>query len=126
MFDVKTTKKQLQAAREEIEVLRMNAMDNSTLDFGTVDLGSDSSQLSKVVKPNRVPSQPKEFPKKAATAQLSDKTNVSSKENSLNRIDQKRPGGRLQTVRTTSLQSVAPGLGEAAVQGDETGECNQS
>jgi hypothetical protein len=40
MLDVKSTKKQLQSARDELELLRVNAVEEPTLDFGTVDLGS--------------------------------------------------------------------------------------
>lgn len=105
---------------------KLKEKDNSTLDFGTVDLGSDSSQRSKVVKSSKTLSKPRELPETSAKAPLSNKTNGSSKENAPTRTDNKRAVGRLPTVGKTSLQSSVPGLGEAAVQGDETGECTQS
>jgi hypothetical protein len=47
MVDNKSTKKQLQGAREEIEMLRMNAVENPTMDFSTVDFGiSDTIDFS--------------------------------------------------------------------------------
>lgn len=115
MFDVKTTKKQLQAAREEIEILRMNAMENSTVDFGSVDLISDSSHVTRASNgSNSVAKRPKAIEK--------------SKENAPNRTELIKRGDRLPTETKLPVEQRvhAPGLGEAAVTGDETGECNQS
>lgn len=130
MHDVKSTKKQLQAAREEIEILRMNAMDNSTLDFGTVDLGSEtSSQMSKSLSKHSRESvkggsrpPPSSSSKKAP---LCDKTNARSESSQSKRpLVGRLPDSMVKRAKTTA--SAAPGLGEAAIQGDETGECTQS
>jgi len=123
MFDVKTSKKQLQAAREEIEILRMNAMDNSTLDFGTVDFGSDSSQISKAMQPGKPSSKATSEP--LTKAPLVDKTNKGAKH--IDTRSTKQQLGKLPAATATDkLRPKAPGLGEAAIQGDETGECTQS
>jgi chromosome segregation ATPase len=122
MYDVKTTKKQLQAAREEIEVLRLNSLDNSTLVFGTVDLQSIASSEGSKTSSNQASA----LRSTAKKAHLSDKTNdflnISS-----GKLSNKLPYGENGDKNDkATIHSSAPGLGEVAVQGDETGECNQS
>ena len=112
MHDVKTSKKQLQAAREEIEVLRLNTLDNSTVDIGTVDLGSHASSEISSALSNHGPSSRQTI----KIAPLSDKTNMHA--DGTNRHGEKH--NRLES------RSFTPGLGENSIQGDETGECNQS
>ena len=94
----------------------MNAMDNSTLDFGTVDLGSESSTSQVSAKVKKIENST------IKSTPFSDKTNGQREEPSTTDAVMKRPVGRLPPAS----RSKAPGLGEPAVQGDETGECKQS
>jgi hypothetical protein len=153
MLDVKSTKKQLQVAREELEMLRMNAVENPTMDFGAVDLGkSDTIELSEMVKsgqkvssaatsnenkrsrnsadssvPNKSVTTPAKKRTRASKAALVESTNKIDKENG------SIPGTKRQRLvlpksDTKSRNVAVPGLGEAAVQDSEnTGEeCKQS
>lgn len=121
MLDVKTTKKQLHSAKEELEMLRMNNVDTTTLDFGSVDItsrGSGSSfgsgltgSQSKGMKPGK-------------TLERGDLDDSSNKENTANRRSK-----RLRTNSTFEKARAAastPGLGQASVEGDDTAECKQS
>jgi chromosome segregation ATPase len=136
MLDVKTTKKQLQVAREELEMLRMNAVDNSTIDFGTVvDLGtSDTIELTDMMKPGKKDTDA-ENRRSRSSADSSKKRTVTSKgalAESTNIVDKVNcaPGTKRQRITVpdkTKRKVAAPGLGEPAVQaGDDTGDCKQS
>jgi hypothetical protein len=141
MLDVKILKKQLSVAREELEMLRMNAVQNPTLDFGTVNLGTSGMiEMAKSENGNTTASATSKYGqgKRARNAEESRQKKVSTpvkkdlfggnnalaeRANILNKENNSTPGRKRQRV----TRQTAPGLGEAAVQdGDNTGECKQS
>eukprot|EP00934_Nitzschia_sp_Nitz4_P004282 Nitzschia sp. Nitz4//scaffold303_size22340//9389//16391//NITZ4_008567-RA/size22340-processed-gene-0.14-mRNA-1//1//CDS//3329547057//4272//frame0 len=120
MRDLKTTKRQLQSTRDELEMLRVNGMDTTTMDFGgalsaqpssasgSVFSASSSSSLGGVIGDGKV---------------VSNVNDEHDKENTVNKLPRQSVG---TSKKRESLNHHVPGLGEMAIQGDDTGECKQS
>lgn len=131
MLDVKSTKKQLQTAREELEMLRMNVADSTTMDFNSVGLGGSGS-VQKVCSTETSNNENKR-PRTSADATPGRKRARASKAALVERTNQRdkesgTPGTKKQWVALDKNRTnvAAPGLGEAAIDGDNTGECKQS
>jgi hypothetical protein len=73
MLDNKSTKKQFHVAREEVEMLRMNAVENPTMDFSTVEFGTSDTADFSSLKANEVASK-----SKGAIAGIAEKAIVGS------------------------------------------------
>ena len=132
MMDTKTAKKQLQAAKEELEMVKVNAAESCTMDLSTVEttdwdnLLTQQAQLK--AKTSRKTRDISSAPKRShdASRVLADKSNLIGKDD--NEQAPKRPRGVPPKASSRSEAGPkTPGLGEAAtVQGDDTAECKQS
>jgi predicted nucleic acid-binding Zn-ribbon protein len=156
MVDIRATKKQLQNAREELESIRMNALDhNPTSGFGDVDFQtfprrsrgttsldegiaetSDTIELTNLARGYAIqkiaPS--KRSPEGHKRKILSDNTNRAAQSDSTNARIEKQPRHRdvpavpaLKNERKRAKKNATPGLGESSsLESDSTGECKQS
>ena len=153
MHDVKSAKRQLQAAREEVETLRMNVDQNPTADFGSVDLrastkdtissmttsskeNSDTMELTNLAKAcseNETSTVLRRSARKTTKRTiLSDNTNSTRSEERKERPTEKRQkvSGLVGTRKLDQQRmntTPTPGLGETSSHDTEnTGECKQS
>ena len=141
MLDVKSSKKQLQNAREEVEMLRLNAVDNQTMDFGNIDIDTtDTIELTEMVSKeiNTVKSNDGTNKRIRNSAEsLANKRSRTKKQPLVeitNKIDKENcaPGRNsnraiLEKSNANRNNIATPGLGEAATHdNDNTGECTQS
>lgn len=144
MVDNKSTKKQLQLAREEVEMMRMNAVDNPTMDFSTVDFGASTidfegslvksketiSLTPKVSEKTEIAVQPPRTTPRTFSAKKRSQTPLDDATNT--RKKTRPPSGkkaRLDMPKSDSevKRSRTPGLGESAITDEEnTAECKQS
>jgi hypothetical protein len=154
MFDMKATKKQLHAAREELEFIRMNGFDqNPTTNFGNIELQagyaraggvssvpegdtepSDTIELTDLAKAyaeSKAPALKTSSESKKRTI-LSDNTNkrAGTKSTILQTDKRQRhaaPESTLKVARKRSKVATTPGLGESSsLDSDSTGDCKQS
>lgn len=154
MLDLKSTKKQLQTAREDLDLLRMNGGGEPTLDFGAVGLIS-SSNRSRMDKDERasanskssssatdsVSQKPLKHTHNSSTALSSNRKRLNlpsetleDKENVISRVhrDTSSASAKKQRVLGPGPEKkknrAVPGLGEANQESDETSpaECTQS
>lgn len=156
MVDIRATKKQLQAAREELESIRMNAPDNNpTSEFGNIGfqtysgrsrgtalLGegvaetSDTIELTNLAKGYVVPitSASKKSPESQKRKILADNTNRAACTDTTTARIEKRPrlvdapgASALKVGNRRAKTTATPGLGEStSLESDSTGECKQS
>lgn len=146
MLDNKSTKKQLQLAREEVEMLRMNAADNPTMDFSTVDFGGstidfkgavanakESISLTKTMTTPRATEKPGSARKSSVKKRsFSSNTPLGDTTNSSRRSSRPPSGKKSRVDLPTSDSAIkrsrrTPGLGEATITDEEnTAECKQS
>lgn len=155
MVDIKATKKQLQAARGELESLRMGAIDeNPTTDFGNAYIRSGSTPARGIASTKECETETSDTIELTEMAKtfagtktlsakdsrayqnrkiLSDNTNQPAGiESSAIRTDKRRrlvdsPMSTSKNERKRGKTAVIPGLGESSsLDSDNTGECKQS
>ena len=124
MFDLKAVKKQLHAARSELDALRMRGLDDNSEDFSKQIASAERLSLSNNDMPSRAPEE-------------LDSTSEADKENSGNN-NQMTEGksvrgsakahrfSRAKSSRVREPMGRSVGLGDAGVDDENTGECRQS
>ena len=153
MQDSKSAKRQLQASREEIETLRMNIDQNSTSDFGSLDMrtstkdaiasltttsteNSDTLELTSLAeacsKPDTATVLRRFTRKTKKRSALLDNTNVGNRKEerrtrSTRSTDKRQKVNALFETKHAINPTGTPGLGETSSHDTEnTGECKQS